>query len=290
MDNTNSNLPPDWLKELSPMSQAPPPSGFRHTSVSASPSPPLTAVERTTTQRLTDCLSFGHKTLGKKPLVKDSVVMWFRRVRAALLPAFGAQSPLCKSLEAELKTAVQSGLSTAQFAQKLEYLETLTFHIEAIGSAPLCNSASEPSRPPVTKNIFIIHGHDELNTRRLETLLQAEFRLSPILMRAKPGMTRPLVEKFEDHARTCSFAFALFTPDDQVQNPRAPYSQARPNVIYEAGWFVGRLGKERVTLLLRAGTEIHSDLHGVSQIRFDDNVEDKFLEIQRELQAAGMVH
>jgi predicted nucleotide-binding protein len=61
-------------------------------------------------------------------------------------------------------------------------------------------------------------------------------------------------------------------------------------VIYEAGWFVGRLGKERVTLLLRAGTEIHSDLHGVSQIRFDDNVEDKFLEIQRELQAAGMVH
>jgi predicted nucleotide-binding protein len=50
-------------------------------------------------------------------------------------------------------------------------------------------------------------------------------------------MSRPLTEKFEDEAQTCSFAFAIFTPDDEVVKPDKPYKQARPNVIYEVGWF-----------------------------------------------------
>ena len=79
------------------------------------------------------------------------------------------------------------------------------------------------------------------------------------------------------------------TPDDEVVNISTPYKQARPNVIYEVGWFIGRLGKERVTLLLKHGTNIHSDLDGVSRIPFLDNVEDKFLDIQKELKAAKII-
>ena len=108
-------------------------------------------------------------------------------------------------------------------------------------------------------------------------------------MLAKPGMSRPLIEKFEDEARTCSFATGLFTPDDSIIKSENHYRQARPNVIYEVGWFVGRLGKERVTLLLKDGTNIHSDLDGVSRIPFSENVEDKFLNIQKELKAAKLI-
>ena len=120
-------------------------------------------------------------------------------------------------------------------------------------------------------------------------VLQNNFQLHPIAMLAKPGMSRPLIEKFEDEARTCSFATGLFTPDDSIIKSENHYRQARPNVIYEVGWFVGRLGKERVTLLLKDGTNIHSDLDGVSRIPFSENVEDKFLNIQKELKAAKLI-
>jgi predicted nucleotide-binding protein len=145
------------------------------------------------------------------------------------------------------------------------------------------------SRTPSTKNVFVIHGHDELNTRRLTQLLQNHFNLNPIAMLSKPGMSRPLIEKFEDEEQTCSFAFGLFTPDDEIINVANRYKQARPNVIYEVGWFIGRLGKHRVVLLLKQGTNIHSDLDGVSRIPFSDNVEDKFLDIQKELKAAKII-
>jgi predicted nucleotide-binding protein len=113
--------------------------------------------------------------------------------------------------------------------------------------------------------------------------------LNPIAMLAKPGMSRPLTDMFEDEAKTWSFAFALLAPDDEVVKSNESDNQARPNVIYEVGWFIGRLGRERVTVILTAGTRIHSDLDGVSQIRFSENVEDKFLEIQKELKAAKVV-
>lgn len=44
-----------------------------------------------------------------------------------------------------------------------------------------------------------------------------------------------------------------------------------------------------VALLLKEGTKIHSDLDGISQIRFSDNVEDKYLDVQKELKAAKMI-
>jgi predicted nucleotide-binding protein len=66
------------------------------------------------------------------------------------------------------------------------------------------------------------------------------------------------------------------------------YQQARPNVIYETGWFIGRLGKTRVVLLLQSGAEMHTDLQGVSRIHFEHDVREKFQEIHRELKAASV--
>jgi predicted nucleotide-binding protein len=78
-------------------------------------------------------------------------------------------------------------------------------------------------------------------------------------------------------------------PDDEIVSSASCYKQARPNAIYEVGWFIGRSGKHRVALLLKEGTHIHSDLDGVSRIPFSDNVEDKFLDIQKELKAAKLI-
>ena len=40
-------------------------------------------------------------------------------------------------------------------------------------------------------------------------------------------------------------------------------AQARQNVVFEAGYFIGRLGRENVAILVDKGIEIPSDLQGV---------------------------
>ena len=257
---------------------------------SQTPSTQPSAPEKSLVQKLQDIVTFGRKFLenNKKP-TRDILIQRIRGIRFLLFSLFGKDAAIVKNLDLFLKEANAKGVSADQFAQILSDVESLSDFLGKAGTSSLSCQISQTSRVPATKNIFIIHGHDELNTWRLTQLLQNHFSLNPIAMLSKPGMSRPLIEKFEDETQSCSFAFGLFTPDDEIINAPNRYKQARPNVIYEVGWFIGRLGKHRVTLLLKNGTNIHSDLDGVSRIPFSDNVEDKFLDIQKELKAAKII-
>jgi predicted nucleotide-binding protein len=74
-----------------------------------------------------------------------------------------------------------------------------------------------------------------------------------------------------------------------VSTESGEYTQARPNVVFELGWFYGRLGRNRVAMLLKEGTRIHSDLDGVSRIEFIRYVDEKLAAIESELGAAGVL-
>jgi predicted nucleotide-binding protein len=140
------------------------------------------------------------------------------------------------------------------------------------------------------ENVFIIHGRDEAKWRELKEIIQSEFRLNPIVLMQQPNAgAETVIEKFERHAETCSFAIAVFTPDDEIRHGSESYLQARPNVIYELGWFCGRLGRRNVMLLLREGTSMFSDFGGVLQKRFVANVAEKSTEIRQDLEAAGVL-
>jgi len=136
--------------------------------------------------------------------------------------------------------------------------------------------------------VFLVHGHDELNMRRLEDLLRG-WHLEPVILSFKPGRGRTLIEKFEEEARRAAFAFVLFTPDDLIQGRDAQYFQVRPNVLFELGWLYGRLGRQRVCIVSKRGTAIPSDLDGINRIEFQDSVTEKAGELQDELRAAGLL-
>lgn len=142
-----------------------------------------------------------------------------------------------------------------------------------------------------SKNIFIIHGHDEAKRRELESLLKDRFNLNPIVLLDQPDQGLTIIEKFEKYASDCSYAFALFTPDDIVSNGDKQYFQARPNVIFELGWFYANLGRSRVCILDQASeqSKIFSDLQGVLRMQFNTNVSEKYIEIERELKSLGII-
>lgn len=200
---------------------------------------------------------------------------------------YGPDAPIVRKYSAAFRSRRE--ITESDFGNLFDEFERILNYLEFISGQEMANAMSQPCVPPTGKNIFIIHGHDEMNTLRLRILFQDHFGLSPVVMMSKPGMSRALLEKFERNASVCTLAFAIITPDDEIINHEQHYFQARPNVIFEAGWFVGRLGIPRVCLLLKNGTTVQSDIDGISRIHFRENIEEKVLEIQRELEAAGLL-
>ena len=140
------------------------------------------------------------------------------------------------------------------------------------------------------ENVFLIHGRDEAKWRELKDILKSEFRLNPIVLLEQPDVgCKTVIEKFEHYAQTCSYAIAVFTPDDEVTAGGDTYLQARPNVIYELGWFCGRLDRSGVMLLLKEGTSLFSDFGGIIQKRFLQNISEKVIEIKRDLVVSGVL-
>jgi predicted nucleotide-binding protein len=140
------------------------------------------------------------------------------------------------------------------------------------------------------ENVFIIHGRNEAKWRELKDIVKSQFRLNPIVLMEEPEIgSETVIEKFERYAETCSYAIALFTPDDEVTSGGEKYLQARPNVIYELGWFCGRLGRPGVMLLLQTGTSIFSDFGGIIRKEFSKNLSERGSEIRASLVTAGIM-
>ena len=136
--------------------------------------------------------------------------------------------------------------------------------------------------------IFIIHGRDNETKMTVARFLE-HLDLKPIILHEQSNQGRTIIEKFEQHAQV-GFAVALLTPDDigaLQEGARNLKSRARQNVIFEFGYFIGRLGRNRVCALTKGDVEIPSDYDGVVYIPLDDSGGWK-MELVRELKGAGI--
>lgn len=142
---------------------------------------------------------------------------------------------------------------------------------------------------PIGDRVFIIHGHNEAKWRELRDLLEDELDLEAAVLQEEPGVGETLIGKFEECADDCRYAFALLTPDDFIEKEGISYFQARPNVLFELGWFFGHFGRERVCIVKKAKTEIPSDLAGILTINFQEDVSEVHTKIKAELQRVGVL-
>ena len=136
---------------------------------------------------------------------------------------------------------------------------------------------------------FIVHGHDESAKLTLKNYLQNTLGWpEPTILHEQPNLGRTIIEKFEDYALSSSVVFILLTPDDQIAkngDSDDTKRQARQNVIFEMGYFVGTLGRKsgRVILLHKGALELPSDLSGVVYIDISDGIEAAGENIRREV-------
>jgi predicted nucleotide-binding protein len=115
-----------------------------------------------------------------------------------------------------------------------------------------------------SRKIFVVHGHGKREHEIARYLEHLKF--NPIILHEQANQGRTVIEKFESHSDV-GFAVVLLTPDDLGRAAEAPADQmkyrARQNVILELGYFIGRLGRDRVCALMEGEVELPSDIVGV---------------------------
>ncbi len=144
--------------------------------------------------------------------------------------------------------------------------------------------ANARRRSQDANSVFIVHGHDEHRLNEVEAFV-ARLGLSPIILRQQPNEGKTIIEKFERDAEV-GFALVLATGDDVGgKNGARLGPRARQNVILELGYFLGKLGRERVCVLTNGDVELPSDIIGFIEVKMDKSQRWKG-EVVRELQQA----
>jgi predicted nucleotide-binding protein len=146
----------------------------------------------------------------------------------------------------------------------------------------------QPQSKPASNKVFVVHGHDQAAREAMARFLE-KIELEAIILHEQPDQGFTIIEKFEAYASQVSFAVVLLTPDDLGGSASAPAqaARARQNVIFELGYFVGKLGRGRACLLRKGEVEIPSDLYGVIYTEMDA-AEGWKLKLVKELKAAGL--
>ena len=138
---------------------------------------------------------------------------------------------------------------------------------------------------PLSNKVFIIHGHD-VEARETVARFLSDIGFKPIILHEQANQGRTVIEKVEANSDV-GFAVVLLTPDDEgCAKGAKPEPRARQNVLLELGYFIGRLGREKVCALKRGVVEIPSDFAGVVWEAMDAGGGWK-LALCRELKAAG---
>ena len=157
-----------------------------------------------------------------------------------------------------------------------------------LSSVPDVNPPPESRSAMGNTTIFLVHGHDNAAKYTVARFLEQSLPRggSVTILDEQPNSGRTLIEKFEEVAKSSGYAIVLLTPDD-VGGPACTgemQARARQNVIFEMGYFAGKLGRGRVSVI-NAGVEKPSDVSGIVYISYPDgNWQSQLI---RELRAAG---
>ena len=111
--------------------------------------------------------------------------------------------------------------------------------------------------------VFVVHGHDEALKQEVARIVEKQ-GLEAIILSEQANHGKTIIEKFEENTDVGA-AICLFTGDDygKAKDAEDDNLRARQNVVFEAGYFMGKLGRENVILIANPEIEIPSDLQGV---------------------------
>lgn len=146
-----------------------------------------------------------------------------------------------------------------------------------------------------SNKVFIVHGHDTELKNDVEIFLRS-INLEPIVLHRQIDEGLTVIEKFEKHSKV-KYAIILLTPDDvgfpigevrKKEKDRKIEYRARQNVIFEFGFFIGKLDRRNVCCLYKEGVAIPSDLNGFIYKEVKKTIEEHGIFLMKQLKSAGL--
>lgn len=212
----------------------------------------------------------------------DNFEGWRAATEVAIRTVMGAESPLLAQFnEVRYSPGVwfsgmdTSGYRSAGVQKVIAILEAakseLALREELEQVIQTGESPQEKMAAAEHGRVFIMHGHDEARKHELFRVLRDLTGTKPVILHEQPSGGRSIFEKLEVFAASSGFAVALLTADDlgRAKGAEDEAPRARQNVVFEAGFFAGRLGRARVVLLHAPGVELPSDLDGIVYVTLD---------------------
>jgi len=136
-----------------------------------------------------------------------------------------------------------------------------------------------------SKKVFIVHGRDNQRKYELYDFLYS-LKLEPIILHDRVNNGKTIIEKIEKNSDVAC-AIILLTPDDEGRLKNSDdelKTRARQNVIFEAGYFMGKLGRNR-TILINGVQDTMSDIDGILYLDINSYKSD----LMRELKELNLI-
>lgn len=157
-----------------------------------------------------------------------------------------------------------------QINEKVVCLESIMGQLPLIPqTAPNDNNDRSVKVNMGNKDVFIVHGHDSGLKNEVARFI-TDMGYNPIILHEQPNTGKTIIEKIEAFTNVC-YAIVLYTPCDKGASKDCPNVQprARQNVVFEHGYLIGKLGRERVCALIKEEVEKPGDVDGVVYVSYD---------------------
>ena len=239
--------------------------------------------------------NFSEKSGGYTSILSPDWIMWTVRSAEVVEQYFGSDSTYAKLIIEALNIKLIDQASISFTKCRNNILGGLKGALDAARHNYIKEDNIPTTSVAKTNNkVFIVHGHDETAKTALEIFL-ADLGLEPIVLHRQPDEGQTIIEKFEKHSDV-GYAFILLTPDEVAflkkeellpPKERNQEFRARPNVIFEFGFFVGRLGRSRVCCLHTGGVALPSDMSGFVYKSYSEKIKEAAEAIILDLKACG---
>jgi predicted nucleotide-binding protein len=215
----------------------------------------------------------------------------------AELPAPKVQRGLLVLSQAPIWTAISGDLSKITDlvtpSEKILGYKTLTDIVRELNllevgaSVGQRNTVKEPSVNSHRPKVFIVHGHDD-GVKSAVARFVERLGLEAVILHEKASKGRTIITKFREESHGAAFAVVIMTPDDlgRAETEAELQPRARQNVVFELGFFIGKLGPERVVALVKGNVRRPSDFDGVVYVALD--AADWRVKLGQEFKAAGI--
>lgn len=161
---------------------------------------------------------------------------------------------------------------------------------EHASPATLAASVSQP------KQVFVVHGHDELAREQLELVLH-KLGIDHFILANSGGGGLTIIESLEakigQNSTATSFGIVLMTPDDMGYalsgGADSTQPRARQNVVLEMGMLISSIGRRNIAILVKGHLERPSDADGILYIPFNNHVKEVVPRLAARLKESGFV-